>query len=153
MVYIGVYHWFHCVRPSARLSRIVCPLCNSWMDFSHIRHKWSLACEGVLRIMTFDLDLYLQGHSTMIFHKKTAKILYILCPLCSTYISGWILCPYWAVHNYLWSWPISARSFSHDFAKKKKLLKYGAYFCVRCIQHVQIWMDSIHIWHERVCRA
>ena len=41
--------------------------------FPHIRHKWSLACEGVLRIMTFDLDLYLQGHSTMIFHKKLLK--------------------------------------------------------------------------------
>ena len=28
----------------------------------HIQHKWSLVWEGVLHIMTFELDLYLQGH-------------------------------------------------------------------------------------------
>ena len=32
------------------------------MDSIHIYHKWSLVWEGVLHIMTFDLDLYLQGH-------------------------------------------------------------------------------------------
>ena len=32
------------------------------MDSFHMWHKWSLAWEGVLHIMTFDLDLYLQGH-------------------------------------------------------------------------------------------
>ena len=32
------------------------------MDSFHIKHKWSLLWEGVLRIMTFDLNLYLQGH-------------------------------------------------------------------------------------------
>ena len=32
------------------------------MDSFHIWHKWSLVWEGVLHIMTFDLDLYLQGH-------------------------------------------------------------------------------------------
>ena len=32
------------------------------MDTFHICHKWSLAWDGVLHIMTFDLDLYLQGH-------------------------------------------------------------------------------------------
>ena len=32
------------------------------MDSFHIYHKWSLVWEGVLHIMTFDLDLYLQGH-------------------------------------------------------------------------------------------
>ena len=32
------------------------------MDSFHIHHKWSLVWEGVLHIMTFDLDLYLQGH-------------------------------------------------------------------------------------------
>ena len=31
----------------------------------HIWYKWSLAWEGVLHMMTFDLDLYLQGHSTL----------------------------------------------------------------------------------------
>ena len=33
-----------------------------WMDSFHIRHKWSLPWEGVSCTMTFDLDLYLQGH-------------------------------------------------------------------------------------------
>ena len=32
------------------------------MDSFHNLHKWSLVWEGVLHIMTFDLDLYLQGH-------------------------------------------------------------------------------------------
>ena len=31
-------------------------------DYFHTYHKWSLVWEGVLQIMTFDLDLYLQGH-------------------------------------------------------------------------------------------
>ena len=33
--------------------------------FFHIWYKWLLAWEGVLHVMTFDLDLYLQGHSTL----------------------------------------------------------------------------------------
>ena len=33
-----------------------------WMDSFHIWYKWSLASEGVLHLMTFDLDLYFQGH-------------------------------------------------------------------------------------------
>ena len=32
------------------------------MDSFHISHKWSLVWEGVLHVMTFNLDLYLQGH-------------------------------------------------------------------------------------------
>ena len=32
------------------------------MDSFYIWYKWSLVWEGVLHIMTFDLDLYLQGH-------------------------------------------------------------------------------------------
>ena len=32
------------------------------MDSFHIYHNWSLVWEGVLHIMTLDLDLYLQGH-------------------------------------------------------------------------------------------
>ena len=62
------------LRPSVRLS--VCPSVRPsvphavsalyhlqlWMDSFHIRHKWSLPWEGVSRTMTFDLDLYLQGH-------------------------------------------------------------------------------------------
>ena len=36
-----------------------------WMDSFHIWYKWSLAWEGVLHVMTFDLDLYLQCRSTL----------------------------------------------------------------------------------------
>ena len=32
------------------------------MDSFHVEHKWSLVWEGVLHIMNFDHDLYLQGH-------------------------------------------------------------------------------------------
>ena len=32
------------------------------MDSFHIKHEWSLVWDNVLHIMTFDLDLYLQGH-------------------------------------------------------------------------------------------
>ena len=32
------------------------------MDSFHIYHKWSLVWEGVLNMITFDLDLYLQDH-------------------------------------------------------------------------------------------
>ena len=35
------------------------------MDSFHIWYKRLLAWEGVLHVMTFDLDLYLQGHSTL----------------------------------------------------------------------------------------
>ena len=35
------------------------------MDSFHIWYKWLLAWEGVLHVMTFDLDPYLQGHSTL----------------------------------------------------------------------------------------
>ena len=52
-----------------------------WMDSFHIGHKWSLAWDGELHIMTYDL----------------------------------------------WSWPISFRSFSHDFAIK--MLKYDGISC------------------------
>ena len=62
------------LRPSVRPS--VCPSVRPsvphavsalyhlqlWMDSFHNRHKWSLPWEGVSRTMTFDLDLYLQGH-------------------------------------------------------------------------------------------
>ena len=57
------------VRPSVRPSvpHAVSALYHLqlWMDSFHIRHKWSLPWEGVSRTMTFDLDLYLQGHSAL----------------------------------------------------------------------------------------
>ena len=33
------------------------------MDSFHIWYKWSLAWEGVSHVITFDLDIYLQGHT------------------------------------------------------------------------------------------
>ena len=75
---VGGVYWFHSVRPSVRLSvrlsvrpsvRPSVPHAVSalyhlqlWMDSFHIRYKWSLSWEGVSCTMTFDLDLYLQGH-------------------------------------------------------------------------------------------
>ena len=35
------------------------------MDSFHIWYKWSLAWEGMSYVTTFDLDLYLQGDSTL----------------------------------------------------------------------------------------
>ena len=35
------------------------------MDSFHIHHKLSLVWEGVSHVMTFDLDLYFQGHSAL----------------------------------------------------------------------------------------
>ena len=36
-----------------------------WMDSFHISHKWSLPWEDMSHTMTFDLDLYLHGHSAL----------------------------------------------------------------------------------------
>ena len=44
-----------------------------WMYSFPIWHKWSFAWEGVPCAMTFDLDLYLQGHSAMTLKKKLLK--------------------------------------------------------------------------------
>ena len=43
------------------------------MDSFHMYHKSSLASEGVWYVMTFDLDLYFQGHSAL-----TLKIVFPL---------------------------------------------------------------------------
>ena len=50
------------VRPSVPHAVSALYHLQLWMDSFHIRHKWSLPLEGVSRTMTFDLDLYLQGH-------------------------------------------------------------------------------------------
>ena len=44
------------------------------MDSFHFQHKWSLIWEGVLHIMTFDLDLYLQGHLALAFKIVSAVL-------------------------------------------------------------------------------
>ena len=45
-------------------------------------------------------------------------------------------------HNYLWPWPISSRSFSHDFAKN--LLKYGTSCCVHST--ARIFLDGLFLY-------
>ena len=39
------------------------------MDSFHIWYKWSIAWKGVSHVMTFDLDLYLQGHSDLTWNR------------------------------------------------------------------------------------
>ena len=56
------------------------------MDSFHIWYKWSLAWEGVSHVMTFDLDLYLQGHSTLTWKS---------CPLCNVFSSRSIIVLTW----------------------------------------------------------
>ena len=80
----GVY-WFHSVRPSVRLSRLPCPLCNiyssGWIlsilatnDHYHervCRTQWPLTLTYIFKVIRPWL-------------RKS-------CPLCSVYSSGWIL--------------------------------------------------------------
>ena len=53
------------------------------LEFFHIWHKSSLASKGVLHVMPFNLDLYLQGHSIFWLWKS--------CPLCNVFSSGSII--------------------------------------------------------------
>ena len=43
------------------------PVASTVQDgfFPYLWYKWSLAWKGVSHVMTFDLDLYLQGHSAL----------------------------------------------------------------------------------------
>ena len=86
---------------------------------------------------------------------KTAIIWHIFsCPLysmCSSYglfsylaqmitsFRGCVTC------NDLWSWALSSRSFSHNFAIK--LLRYGTSL-MPTLQHVQFCIKCDHIWHK-----
>ena len=66
--------------------------CKVLNRFFPIWHRQSLACEGVLYTMTFDLDQYLQSHSAVSL-QWNVKICHILsCPLNSMYSSGSIRC-------------------------------------------------------------
>ena len=84
-----------------------------WMDSFHIGHKWSLAWEGMSRIMTFDLDPYLTAHTVQDgFFPHWAQM-----------ISSMRGC---VAHNDLWPWVLDLYlSFSHEFAMK--VLKYVTY--------------------------
>ena len=105
-----------------------------WMDSFHIGHKWSLAWDGELHIMTYDLWSWPISFRSFShdFAIKMLKYDGISCCLhYSMYSSGWIF-PIWhkwslvwegegvlhATALDLWSWPISSRSFSNDFAIK-----------------------------------
>ena len=98
---------------------------------SYIRHKWLLAWEGVLRIIAFDLDLYLQSHSAFQSHSDFTKKLLKHGPSCVYSTSRTVLdkfFPYLAqmitgmrgyvVHNDLWPWPVSFWSFCCEFENK-----------------------------------
>ena len=88
------------------------------MDYFHIWYKWSLAWEDVSHVMTFDLDLYLQGH--------LALTLKIVSSLASTVLDGFF--PYLVqmitsmrrcvTCDELWPWPISSRSFGLDLENR-----------------------------------
>ena len=107
----------HCVRP-----------------FSGMIHKWSLACEGVSRLMVFDLDLYLLRHSRhdfaikLIKYGASCRVRYTACTVLDGFFSylaqmiisikGCVVC------NNLWPWPIFSRSFCPDFAIKQFWLNY-----------------------------
>ena len=104
--------------------------------------------------MTFHIDLYLQGHSTMTAIKlqkygascrvrSTAHtVLDGFLPYLAqivTSISGCVAC------NDIWSWPIYSRQFSHDFAKS---CSNKVYPIVSASHHVQFWMDNFHICND-----
>ena len=96
------------------------------MDSLHIWYKWSLVWEGMLHIMTFDLDLYLQGHSTLNFENSVRSV-------ASTVLDGFF--PYLlqmitsmrrcVACDALWPWPISSRSFDLDFENRVRSVKFS----------------------------
>ena len=69
MVVLGQFllanFWFHSICPSVPHGVSTFEHLQILMDSFHIGYKWSLAWEGVLPAMIFDLDLCLQGHSAM----------------------------------------------------------------------------------------
>ena len=107
----------------------------------HIRHKMPQMITGMRRCVTHN-DLWPWPISSRSFSHEFAKILLKYGTSCRfhstalTVLDGFF--PYWAqmmtgvtgcvMHNGLWAWSISSRSFSHEFAIK--LLKYGTSCCV-----------------------
>ena len=95
----------------------------------------------MLCIKTFDPGLHLQGHSAMAIKLLKHGTSCHVCSTACTVLDGFF--PYLAqmitsmrgcvLSNDLWPWPISLRSFSHEFAIK--LLKYGTSCRVRSTAH------------------
>ena len=127
------------------------------MDSFLIYHKWSLVWEGVLHVMTFDLDLYIQGH--------LALTLKIVSALASTVPDGFF--PYLVkmitsmrrcvACDDLWPWPISSRSFDLDLENRVRSVAstvVDGFFlylaqmitiirgCVACYVLFRIWIFS-----------
>ena len=128
--------------PSVRLtvcpSRMPCPLCNAYtsgwiLSTSGTNHHYH---ERVCRVQRPLTLTYIFKVIQPWLSSKTA-VYGTFCHVRSTVLDGFF--PYLAqmitsmrgcvVCNDLWPWPISSRSFSHDFAVK--LLKYGTSYDVR----------------------
>ena len=102
------------------------------MDSFHIRHKWSPAWESVahndlrpwpIYSRSFSHDFAIKYGTSCLVHSTAHTVLDGSFLYLAQMITSIRVC---AVCKDLWSWPISSRSFSHDFAIK--LLKYGT-FC------------------------
>ena len=116
--------------------------------------KWSLVWEGVSHVTTFDLDLYLQGYSAMNLDKLLKYVTsccvrstvhtildgtFLYLAQMSTSMRVCVMC------NDLWAWPISSRSFHHNFAIK--LLKYGT-SCHVSSTACEVLDNKFSNWHK-----
>ena len=130
--------------PSVHLSRIPCPLC-----YSHI-------CDYTPRTTKLLGVSWFHSVRPSVPHSVSA----LLTP---TFVDG--LFPYLAqmitsiggcvVHNDLWHWPVSFRSFSHDCDKTAKIWHilcplYSTYSSGSWI--LSIFGTNDH-WHDRVCHT
>ena len=96
------------------------------MNSFHILHKWSLVWEGVLHIMTFDLDLYLQRSFGLGLENRVRSV-------ASTVLDGFF--PYFVqtitsmrscvACDELWPWPISSSSFDLDFENRVRSVTFS----------------------------
>ena len=135
----GEVYWFHSIHPSFPCAVFALQHLQFWMDSLHISHEWSLAWEGVSRIMIFDIMTFI---CKIIQPWLAIKLLKYAtsCHIC--FRAGRVLDGFFphlaqmiasirgfVVRNDFWPWPMSPRSFSYDFAIK--LLKYGTSCHVR----------------------
>ena len=96
------------------------------MNSFHILHKWSLVWEGVLHIMTFDLDIYLQRSFGLGLENRVRSV-------ASTVLDGFF--PYLVqtitsmrrcvACDELWPWPISSSSFDLDFENRVRSVMFS----------------------------
>ena len=108
------------------------------MDSFHIWQKWSLAWDLDNDLWPWPISSRSLNHEFAIGLLKYGTS-YSVCSAGHTVLDG--LFPYLAhtitstrecvVHNNLWPWPVSSRSFSHDSSHAIKLLRYGTSCRVR----------------------